>query len=367
MDKQTFSKVLNENRFKTKHHTQSKIDTISQSNLQQLVYWYAPKRLIYKNNRFFIEGANGKVVLYENMAYNHYTGQSYPPIWFLQEFLGLSFHQAVYLLEHFYYKVQKAPIRAELAAVTGQSLEHNPTGTNESLDLTHYIAEDKLSDPTTKADALKRAIAYLSLNRGIDKDIVLNLIKQKFLVMDSNYNLCFVTYQDPLNKKEPIAITKKGTLSSKPYKCNIVKEHSTGFFYAQKNFLRSRDYRTLFVFESIVDMLSFLTLVKQKRIDATYHDANCCYIALNGANNLAYIDKVLGEFPTIDTILLGLDNDTKGMEAARQIESHVTNTYSEHSVVEMRYLLKDLSLRYGYCKDFNDALHLKGIDFLGEV
>lgn len=371
MDKQTFINALENDTFKKKHYSQATIATISQSDLQQLVLWYHPERLDYKHGLFFIRkdthGEEQQIVLYDNMAYDHYSGQSYPPVWFLEEFFNLSFQQAVHLLNFFYYKVKKAPLREELHNLTGEWYAGVATGTNESLDLSHYITEDKLTDTNAKAEALKRAIAYLSLNRGIDKDIILNLIRQGFMVMDNSNNLCFVTYQDPLEKKDIIAITKKGTLSTKEYKCNIVKEHGTGFFYAKKDFLRTKSYKAVYVFEAVIDLLSFLTLVKQGRIDTSCYGENCCYIALNGANNQGYIDKVLDENPSIETILLGLDNDSKGIKAKDEITKNIADTYSNKTVVDMQYLLKDLSQRYGYCKDFNNALFLKGVDFLGEV
>ena len=358
-------KTLLAQRKKYKHFSQSKIDTIcNKADLQQLLYWYDETILDYRHNKFYLTGAND-VVIYPNMGYNHYRGSTYTPIQVLTDILKLSYADALYLLSYFYYKVKKEPINNALTDWTALSYHNRlATGRNDNIDLNYIISEDlfQSDDTEQRAYAYRRTIAYLCDKRNIDKDIVLNFIKQWFLKMDKQYNLCFMTYTDPLEKTDVIAITKKGT-TDKRFCPNYIKEYHTGFFYARKPHLESQDYKELYIFESVVDLLSFLTLIKSGWIELIDHDDNACYIALNGVGNHAYIQKMLERYPTIGRVNLCLDNDTSGIEGAQAITEQLSPRYE---VEDLRVpLLKensgkaDVSGGFTYCKDYNDLLALE--------
>lgn len=358
-------KTLLAQRKKYKHFSQNKIDTIcNKVDLQQLLYWYDETLLEYRHNKFYLTGAND-IVIYPNMGYNHYSGSIYTPIQVLTDILKLNYADALYLLSYFYYKIKKEPINNALTDWTALSY-HNRLATerNNNIDLDYIVSEDlfQSNDTEQKAYAYRRAIAYLCDKRNIDRDIVLNFIKQGFLKMDKQYNLCFVTYTDPLAKSEVIAIAKKGT-TDKRFCPNYVKECHTGFFCARKPNLESKDYKELYIFESAVDLLSFLTLIKTGRIELIDHDHNACYIALNGVGNHAYIQKTLERYQTIERVNLCLDNDTSGIEVAQTIAEQLSPRYE---VEDLRVpLLKrnsgkqDKNSVFIYCKDYNDLLTIE--------
>lgn len=354
-------KTLLQHRQKHKHFSSSKIDTICNCDLQQLLYWYDDSTLDYQNKQFVLS-ADGEVIIYPNIGYNFYTGKAYTPLQVLTDELHISYADALYLLNYFYYKVKKAPLNAALTGWTALSYSGRcATGKNDSLDLDYIIEEDLFNstDTETKAYAYKRAIAYLCDRRHIDKDIVLNLIKQGFLKMDKQHNLCFVGYADPFQKVEVISITKKGT-TDKRFCPNYIKEHHTGFFYAKKDYLEAQQYKELYIFESPVDLLSFLTLVQAGQIDLASHTPNACFISLNGVGNRQFLDKLLERYPTLERVNLCLDNDTKGIEGAAAITTQIGDRCT---VEDLRCpILKEHSGKddgnggFTFYKDYNDLL-----------
>ena len=280
----------------------------------------------------------------------------------LTDELHIGYADALYLLNYFYYKVKKAPLNAALTGWTALSYSDRcATGKNDSLDLDYIVAEDLFNstDAETKAYAYKRAIAYLCDRRHIDKDIVLNLIKQGFLKMDKQHNLCFVCYADPFQKAEVISITKKGT-TDKRFCPNYIKEHHTGFLYAKKDYLEEQQYKELYIFESPIDLLSFLTLVQSGQINLTSHAPNACFISLNGVGNRQFVNKVLERHPTIERVNLCLDNDPKGIKGAEDIEKQIGDRCT---VEDLRCsILKEYSGKddgnggFTFYKDYNDLL-----------
>ena len=354
-------KTLLKHRQKHRHYSQRTIDTICRCDLQQFLYWYDENELDYRNRQFFLS-VDSEVIVYPNIGYHFYTGKVYTPLQLLTDKLKIGYSDALYLLNYFYYKVKKEPLYVVLTGWTASSyVGRCATGKNNSLDLDYVIAEDLFSstDTETKAYAFKRAIAYLCDTRHIDKDIVLNLIKQGFIKMDKQHNLCFISYADPLTKTEVIAITKKGT-TDKRFCPNYIKEHHTGFLYARKTNLEAQDFKELYIFESPVDLLSYLTLVKSRIIDISEHNPDACYISLNGAGNHAYINKVLERYQSIEQVNLCLDNDTKGIEAAKAIAEQIgDNCYVQDfrvSILKAASGKDDGNGGFTYYKDYNDLL-----------
>lgn len=280
----------------------------------------------------------------------------------LKEFFGLTFIQALYVLKYFYYKVSKSDIENYIQKKYITSSIIIPVENN--IDLNYILTGNRFLVKDDAHYCAKRTIAYLCNTRRIDKDIVLNFLTQGFLKMDIDYNLCFITYKDAIAKDDVIAITKKGTVG-KEYKCNLVKEHNTGFFYAPKAAIENENFTSIYVFESIVDLMSFLTLIKAGKIVLPEDDVNC-FIAMNGASNKKYLAKTLIKYPSIEKVIFCLDNDTSGIKAVKNIikdyaigvigvAPSIETVYS-YDFFDARKILKDISYNYGYCKDWNNVL-----------
>ena len=337
------STVLN-NRFKKYHITPRMIDKATEScNLVQLFIWWDEDNVSFINNQFCIK-SNPKYKIFENMLYNFYTGESLPPVFALEEILSLSFQQAYYVLNHFALRVNKHDIQEYIKinycnSTSSLKLEADINNFNNMLEKDLLIS----SDMEIKNYALSRTYAYLCTQRKIDRDIISNFINKKLLCMDKHYNLVFLTYRD----NNVIAITRKSTNTKSTFRQNFVVEHFTGFAYSSVN---AKEYKNVYVFESCIDLMSYMSLAKIKAIpQINYNDS--LLISLNGAN-IKYLDKALRENPTIENIYMCLDNDAFGIDTT---EKYIQS--SSLNVESMQYLLRQASLRtVGYIKDWNDLL-----------
>lgn len=361
IDKDTVLSNLKGNTFPKKHFSKSKIETITQSHLTQVVYWIDPTALVYQYGSFRLE-ADNQISVYDNMAVDNYTGDCYPPIAFLERFYGYTFPQALYLLNHFYYKVLKTPLQAALEDLKGVSVVSSSCPHNEAskgaVNLNGILAEDKLS--RGDANALRRAFAYLVNTRGLERSVVENFITQGYLKMDGHDNLCFITYADPLDKTTVSAVTVKGT-TSKRFNQNKVAQPNTGFFYAPKPMLEANAYEEVFVFEAVVDLMAYLSLLWTGRItEAEGHAENRCYIALNGLGNRDYLLRLVLGHSTIKAVSLCLDNDQRGIEGASHIKARLTDLCVVHDLRATG--LKTISAQFGFCKDWGDVVRLPDHD-----
>jgi hypothetical protein len=126
-------------KFKRKHYSKNTIDTISKSNLVQLFIWLDESKVILKNKLFKVAG-NEKYIIYEHFVYNHYNGELFTPLQALEEFFGLLFPQQAYILNYFYYKVNKGDIEDYIK--TNYRLPSQTTPIACDVDLNYIIYED---------------------------------------------------------------------------------------------------------------------------------------------------------------------------------------------------------------------------------
>ena len=338
IDEKLLTRVKN-NSFTLKHISKTELEKISNINFVLFVFWLNKDNIIIKDN-FYRYSKDITLTIYQDMAYNHYLGISYKPLLFLQAFENYSYRQSLYLLNYYFYKISKADVSKEFKAYFG--VEKTTTDDeNIKADLQYILNENLLnsSDADVKASALRRTYAYLT-NRGFERFTIQNMISQNWLMVDKLYNLCFITYEDE-NKDKVKAITKKGT-SYKEFKCNYNNERHTGFYYAPKG---TEQPIMLFVFESVLDLFSFVQLHWLKRIQI---DEPFACISLNGAYNLKYIYKVLNQNISINKVVLCLDNDYAGCQATQKLKRQlVVKSY------DLRPVLKTLPT---YVKDWNEAL-----------
>ena len=339
MDETIQNRVKN-NKFKKQYISIPKRIKVNQSNLIELLFWVDKNSITYKNGQFVLTQDN-HIVVYPNMTYNHYTGESFNPLNTLMEYYGYSFPQAFYVANHFVYKVGKLAIHQQIEAIQAEHGQHE----QHDVDLNYILEADLLhsTSPSTKAAALARAYAYLVKTRGIDRDLVSHIIHKRLLGMDLCDNLCFFTYRGD----KVIAVTKKGTNPYRPFKQNLVAEKHTGFFYGSSTV---KEFKEVYVFEAVVDLLSYITLFKCKAIPAPSMDT--CYISTNGVSR-KYLHKVLEEHPTINAVHFCYDNDKAGIKAASDFMFYdARNQYKDRLTADT---LVD-TLKAANVKDWNEYL-----------
>ena len=189
-----------------------------------------------------------------------------------------------------------------------------------------------------------RVIDYLVNVRKIDREIINECIK-KHLIYEAkkDHSAVFVGYDE--NHKAMFA--SKRSINSN-LKMNIYGSDKRYSFS-----IKNKQHSTLHIFESPIDLLSYMTLEKMKK--KNYMDAN--YLSINGAAligkniNDTHIPVALEYFlnnnSQISQLALHLDNDQAGHETAKKIKFHLSDSYD----------IIDCSPKY--CKDINEILQRK--------
>ena len=192
----------------------------------------------------------------------------------------------------------------------------------------------------------RRVFAYLR-GRGIDAEIINHCIKHGQLYEDAAHHNCvFVGYEHD----KPTYGALRGTLSEATFAGEVPGSDKRFSFAVPLH----AGGKTLCVFESAIDALSYLTLLKLRGQD--WRAANT--LSLSGIYQPrkdgsirfpAALEQYLADNPGVERIVLCLDNDGPGRVASAAIQRSLP-----------QYEVIDNPPRRG--KDYNDQLRLvKGI------
>lgn len=186
---------------------------------------------------------------------------------------------------------------------------------------------------------MKRSFAYLTTTRGIDKDIVNQLLKQDRIVQDSKNNIVF-KYVD--ENGITVGGELKGTCSNKSFS-GVAKnsDENYGFTIVMGN---NNNIKEIKVFEASVDLLSYYQLFG-KRLK------NTILLSLGGCTKIKKIDTYLRQHKNIGFISVCVDNDKAGNTSF----DNVSKEYSNYEIHDERELLLNNGV-----KDYNELLK-KGI------
>lgn len=202
----------------------------------------------------------------------------------------------------------------------------------DTYDKTRSEKNEMPLDLPEKSSNAKNVIAYLCSTRRLDYDIVKWCLKEKLIYQDKRRNCVFVGCDKDGRVKH---VHLKGTNPDRTFLKDIEG--------SDKRFAFSIIGRTdtVFVFESPVDLLSYMSL--QMNIGS---DINDSYISLYGTSNLRLM-QFLDDYPNTKEIVLCLDNDAAGVKATQEIKAELKIKYGDNYAVK---------IDKPELKDFNDSL-----------
>lgn len=149
-------------------------------------------------------------------------------------------------------------------------------------------------------------INYLVNVRGIDKDIVNEYINRKTIYQDRRNNAVFVGYN--ADGKADFACLR-GTYSGKRFVKDI-----EGCNYDNCIFINNH-CKALVVTESIIDALSYMSILKARGINHNDYSYN----ALSGTGKIAAVLNNLKKYENINAVVIALDNDKGGINAGERL------------------------------------------------
>ena len=200
-----------------------------------------------------------------------------------------------------------------------------------------YTAPEKLITLflPEKAGMPLRLYNYLCVKRGIDGNIVNNLIQQGKLYEDRRGNVVFVAYDE---RKKPRFASIRGTYDNRVFRMDCVgSDKRYGF-----NVASSAPSERLYIYESPIDLMSAGSLENAATGDKdAWKQHN--RLSLGGTSDIA-LPFFLNQHKEVKELVFCLDNDEPGREASGAL----SKKYADDGY--------DTRIEYPSGKDFNEDL-----------
>ena len=189
-------------------------------------------------------------------------------------------------------------------ALTGELIDrtYTPSRTYESKPVQQTARELSLAE----ADNCRRVFAYLCKTRGLDYNMLSELVKKGTISQEEKTGNVLFKYYDDQGKV--IGAEKVGTSTEHKFK-GIATGSAGGHGFEVVHGTGEK----AFFFESAIDMLSYLQM-HSKELD------NCRLVSMMGVKPSIVLDTMLRHNIAPENVFLCSDNDTAGNEFARRLQ-----------------------------------------------
>lgn len=304
-------------------------DQIARANEVDLVRFLSARGERFKKaGREYRLEKHDSVTICDNKWYRHSRGKGGWPIDFMMEFYGLSFPDAVKeLLDG-----EEAMDGLQTSLSEKRAVPYVEDG---GLAVADPIPTKKLVLPKIGGNQ-DYIMEYLVDQRKLDKDIVREFIKRGDIYQEKDHQRVVFVGRDTEGNPRYASWRNAGAEQLRGDVSGSQKEYgfkSVAFWDEDKQ--RKRLARKLYVFESPIDLLSFITLYPKY-----WHENH--YLSLGGVSTKA-LKTFLSERSDGEQIILCLDNDKAGHEACAKLFDVIPSRYAVNQLVPSR-------------KDWNEVL-----------
>ncbi len=232
-----------------------------------------------------------KVTVRGNLWFHQYDQEGGDAIDFVRRFMNKSYPEAMeYLL-----------------GGCGGTLKTSPP----------VVKEKKPFELPPKNDNMRRAFAYLTITRGVDKDVLQAFADRNMVYESADYhNAVFIGYD---RNGVPRHAHKRGTGQASTYRGNVdscVPEYSFHWHGTSDKF---------YLFEAPIDMLSFISMHKDHWKTHSYAAA-CCISS-------RVLHQMMKDNPNIKKVYLCLDNDSAGQIGNTRISEELNKLGIPHEIL----------------------------------
>lgn len=280
--------------------------------------WYKPDNFVFGSDRAYRCVDNHKLVVSRGKCYAHDfgTGESFNFYVFCQKFLGLRFYAALYLGNEF--------LKSDISEYSLNNLHSVMNTTVEQI-------ESDIQDSLYMVDrSLTNIYAYFSNVRGIDRRVIYDLFDSNLLYIEKKnnfYNACFPMFND---SGAVAGFEKVGLLSNVKFKSCVVAEQNSYFSY-EHFYIRNGQAPDLLFFESVIDLLSFASLIKQQKI---FNVPSCVLISLRGLNPEIVKSAQVRYGTSVENSFCFCDSDAAGRSFANNNRSFLSSTTNPQDYLE---------------------------------
>lgn len=202
----------------------------------------------------------------------------------LQKYLHFTMLEAYYICTTFLQQANKKNLRA-IIHYTAINYGFGELPTVEATALNYILEEDILGvDPAGYATLF----GLLKDRFYISKEVIWEMINRKLIIVDSNYNICFLSYDRDGNITSIYKMSRYYHNDEKLCYNHYVTKLDVAFGYCSEEAERNDLFDFVTVFDHPLELLSYLTLErKSTHLVPSFHDQGGYYMAMYYSNTFA--------------------------------------------------------------------------------
>lgn len=299
-----------------------------------------------KNGRYSLRDCDHDSLVFDlkrNFFFWNSQGKRGGCVKLYMEIMGVDFKDAVLkLLPHINLEKEYVETVREKPAELSDKDRH--------LDLYNQLKELNFDSDENKL--MRQSIAYLTKTRGLDRDIINKMINEKMIYQISdNYGpkVAFVGRKDNMyissicQRSVSPKIKFKGDFKNCNYKVGWFYDPETKGQFGEKG---NAD-KPLLVFEANIDMISYMSLLKECGVNYTQF----AYLSCSSINHDICIPETCKEYG-YNTVRILFDNDYEGKENWGQNKAKEISSKLSKTGIDAKPIIPDIPS----CKDWNDII-----------
>ncbi len=260
--------AINKNQFKREKFSSSEIAAFNYVDLVAFLIWYDSSSLVYENDQLYLK-SNRKCVVKPEGIYDLSTLAMFNPIAALMVFYRMSKEAAHFAINQFSKLPQRSIAQFIELFYPNAHTSDLPTDRN----LSYILLKDLLHQAKSQEKAKSIIYSVLEGQYHIDRGIVTELLYHRLVAVDNNLDICFLRYSG----KHVVGIARlrkeDNYVSYKEY-VSMSKRHS-GFVYEIGTSKISKKYKDLYIFDGVIEMLSYVTLSKSNCVTKLNNESIC--------------------------------------------------------------------------------------------
>ena len=215
-----------------------------------------------------------------------------------------------------------------------------------------YNQLKELNYDSEENKSMKQSIAYLTKTRGLNRDIINKMIGENMIYQISDSygpKVAFVGRKDNMyisavcQRSVSPKIKFKGDFKNCNYKVGWFYDPETKGQFGEKG---NAD-KPLLVFEANIDMISYMSLLKECGVDYTQF----AYLSCSSINHDICIPETCKEYG-YNTVRVLFDNDYEGKENWGQNKAKEISSKLSKTGIDAKPIIPDIPS----CKDWNDII-----------
>ena len=351
--------IVNIGKIRHHHVTYEDECNCNNANALMLLCWW-DRHLLVRQGDYVVLKSHPNCYVTSEGIFDSDTCQLIPIFVALMKYASLNKLEAYYVCTEFL----KQATPDNIKAIIRYTAKHFGFGYMPPVpqDALNYVLEDNILG--IKKGGYTTLFSILKSKFHIANEVIWELMNRNLVIVDSKYNIGFVSYDAYGNVTSVYKMSRYGHSDTRWCFNHYVTKPNVSFTYCSEEAQRNNTFNSLTVFDSPIELLSYLTLEFKSNPLVTSLIDGGCYMAIFNNNTVA-VKEWLDGHDEVNTLNIA----TRFMPVNRYVKGHLYKVADYMQVPKVQELnqLVTAYANSAIIKEYCDSFRLEGWNALIEL